>query len=77
MKAVEILKEEFEKEGMDIAEEVLASVVKIIGEKVLPRLAIEADESAVKAVAAIGIPVFKALEPSLLVAIDKLDGEVG
>lgn len=77
MKTFDILKEELKKEGLDIAEEVLVKFVNVIDQKILPRIAIEADEPAVKAVAAVAIPVFGALKPALLGAIDKIDHEVG
>lgn len=77
MKALEILKEELSKEGLNAAEEAVIKIVEVIDAKVLPRLALEADEQAVKAIAGVAIPVFKALKPALLKSIDKIDGEEG
>jgi hypothetical protein len=77
MKAVDIVKEEFEKNGIEGAELLLLKVIESL-EAIAPRLALEADESAAKIVGsglAIALPVFK---PTLMGLIDlNHDGIVG
>lgn len=77
MKAVDILKEEAEKKGIESAELVLAQALELI-EAVAPRLAAEADEAPAKVIGSglvMGLPVFK---PSLEKLIDlNKDGKIG
>lgn len=77
MKALEILKEEAEKKGIESAELVLSQALELM-EAVAPRLAAEAEESAAKIVGSglvMALPVFK---PSLEKLIDlNKDGKIG
>ena len=77
MKAVDIIKEEFSKKGLEGGELLLGKVIEAL-EAIAPRLAVEAEESAAKIVGSalsMGLPVFK---PTLekLIDLDK-DGKVG
>jgi len=77
MKTVEIVKEEFKKIGLDIAEDAVIAATKVLIEKIVPRLALEADESAIKAVAAVAAPLLVFVEPKILELADKIDGQQG
>lgn len=77
MKAVDIVKEVFEKNGIEGGEVLLSKVLESL-EELGPRLAIEADEAAAKIVGSglsMAVPVFK---PALLGLIDlNKDGKIG
>ena len=78
MKSAQIISEELKAAGLPLAEEVVQQIVDVATKKIIPRLAAEADESAVKAVAGVALLALPALEP----AIEKLedfnkDGHVG
>lgn len=71
MKAIEILKEEAKKAGKHIEHEVLVDALELVKAS-LPRLAVEADEPAIKSVAGIALIVLPAIEPKIQEAIDKI-----
>lgn len=77
MKAVEILKEEAEKKGIESAELVLSQALELL-EAVAPRLALEAEEAPAKMIGSglqMALPVFK---PTLEKVIDlNKDGKIG
>lgn len=77
MKTTKILLEELKNGGLDIAEETLMQVTKIIFEKAIPRLAIEAEEPAVKSIAAVLVLAAQPVEQALFKMIDKIDGKEG
>lgn len=77
MKSVEILKEEFEKAGLVVAEEVSLKVVEAIKSSLI-RMAAEADESAIKSMAPVGTLVLTALDGEIKKLIDfNKDGKIG
>ena len=76
MKAVEILKEEFKKAGLAELEAVAEEAIKVVFEKIIPRLAVEADESYVKMAAGVASLASSALESAALKAADKIDGQI-
>lgn len=76
MKASQIIAEELKKEGLEVVEEVVEHLVNVIADKILPRLAIEADEAPIKAVAGVSIVIMGALKPAILKAVDGIDGKV-
>lgn len=69
-KELEIVKEEFEKAGIDMAEEVLEKAVSTLCEKVVPRLAIESEKPAIKAVAGVVAMAYPTLKPAIEKATD-------
>jgi hypothetical protein len=69
-KTVEILKEELKKEGVEVAEEVLEKTVKVVFEKVLPRVAVEEENAAAKSVAGVALMIYPALKPVIEKATD-------
>lgn len=78
MKSVDIVKTELAKSGIVLAEELVHGIVDCLVKKILPELALNADESAIKAVAGVACLALPALMP----AIEKLedlnhDGKVG
>ena len=78
MKSVQIMVEEFKKSGIILAEEALDQVEKVFVHQIIPRLAIEADEAAVKLIAGGCMLVLPALEPAIEKAIDlNKDGRIG
>jgi hypothetical protein len=77
MKTAQIVAEELKSAGLEIMEDSLVKVINCLSDKILPRLALEADEAAVKAVASVGIIVISALKPAILGAVDKIDGQIG
>jgi len=73
MKALEIVVEEFKKEGIELLEENAKTATKILFEKVIPRLALESDESVVKMIAGVLVLAGPALEGSLLKLADQIN----
>lgn len=69
MKAVDILKEEAKKMGVEAAEKVLAEALELL-EAVAPRLANEAEESAAKVVGSGLVMILPVVKPSLEKVID-------
>ena len=77
MKAVDILKEEGKKAGVEAIEKALSEVLELL-EAAAPRLANEADEQAAKIVGSGLIMILPVLKPALLKVIDlDKDGTVG
>lgn len=75
-KAIEILKEEYKKAGMEIAEEALEKTAEVLFEKVLPRIAIEDENPIVKSISGVVLLAYPALKPALQKATDlNHDGE--
>lgn len=70
VKAVEILKEELKSAGVEVAEEVLEKVSTVLFEKALPRIVVEEENGAVKAVAGVLAMAYPALKPALEKATD-------
>jgi hypothetical protein len=78
MKSSLIIAEELKKAGVVLEEEALEQVEQVFAHKIIPRLALEADESAVKMIAGGMMLVLPALEPALEKAMDRNhDGKVG
>ena len=75
MKTKDIVIEEFKKAGLEVAEEAVEVVIKTVFEKVLPRLALEAEEATVKSVAAFATPFAGMVEKELLGLADGIDGK--
>lgn len=75
MKSGAIILEELKKGGLDIAEETAIQVTKIVFEKAIPRLALEAEENVVKSICAVVALAGKPIEEALFKMIDKIDGE--
>lgn len=73
MKSVEIITEELKKEGIECAEEVAKVVIKTIFEKITPRLATEAEEPTVKAIAGFLLPFVPMGEKALLEMAEKIN----
>ncbi len=77
MKAVDILKEEGKKAGVEAIEKALSEVLELL-EAAAPRLANEADEQAAKIVGSGLVMILPVLKPALLKVIDlDKDGIVG
>lgn len=73
MKATQIIVSEFEAAGLAIAEEVAEKIINITFDKVMPRLAVEADEQLVKSVAAVIVATSGITKPMALKAVDGID----
>lgn len=69
MKAVDILKEEAEKKGIEAAEKVLQEALELI-EAIAPRLALEAEEQTAKLVGSGLTMILPAVKPALEKLID-------
>jgi hypothetical protein len=69
-KELEIAKEEFKKAGIDVAEEVLESIVHTTCEKVVPRLVLESENPIVKSVAGVVAMAYPAMKPAIDKATD-------
>ena len=76
MKTLEILKDELKKSGLELGEEVVEKVIKITFERIVPRLALEAEENQIKAIAGVMLIASPAIEQALLKAADKIDGKI-
>jgi hypothetical protein len=77
MKAVDILKEEGKKAGIEAIEKALSEVLELL-EAAAPRLANEADEQAAKIVGSGLVMILPVLKPALLKVIDlDKDGQIG
>ena len=76
MKSTDIIMEELKKEGLIVAEAVAQKLEQCIFHKIVPRLAAEADEPAVKMIAGGAMMVIPALEPVVEKAIDGISPEV-
>ena len=76
MKTLEILKDELKKSGLELGEEVVEKVIKITFERIVPRLALEAEETQIKAIAGVMLIAAPAIEQALLKAADKIDGKI-
>ena len=70
MKAVEIVKEEAKKAFPELGEEVLEAVVELLCEKIAPRLAVEAEEAAVKMIASGLVMIYPTIKPAIAKATD-------
>lgn len=78
MKSTEIILEELKKEGIVVLEEVAEKAVKVFENKIVPRLALEADEAPVKLIASGIMLVAPALDPAIEKALDfNKDGKIG
>ena len=77
MKAVEIIGQELKAAGLAIVEKDVEVLLTCCAEKILPRLALEAEEAPAKAIASVLAIAISALKPSLEKAIDKIDGVEG
>ena len=77
MTSVEIIKEEFKAAGLEMAEETAKKFFLVLEGKIIPRLATEATDEKIKALASISGVVIGAMKPIVLAAIDKIDGQVG
>jgi hypothetical protein len=73
MKALEIVVDEFKKEGIELLEENAKTITKILFDKVLPRLAVESEESAVKMVAGVAVLAGPAIKESILKLADNIN----
>lgn len=69
MKAMEIIKEEAEKKGIEAAEKVLQEALELI-EAIAPRLALEAEEQGAKLVGSGLTMILPAVKPALEKLID-------
>ena len=77
MKAVDILKEEGKKAGIEAIEKALSEVLELL-EAAAPRLANEADEQAAKIVGSGLVMILPVLKPALLKVIDlDKDNQIG
>jgi hypothetical protein len=77
MKASEILKEEIKKELGHISEEIVMEITKFTLDKLIPRLALDAEEPSVRSACGVAQMIVPVIKPMLIVAIDKIDGEIG
>ena len=69
MKAMDIIKEEAEKKGIEAAEKVLQEALELI-ESIAPRLALEAEEQTAKLVGSGLTMILPAVKPALEKLID-------
>lgn len=77
MDSVKILKEEFEKAGLILAEEAAMKVVVALKAS-LTRMSVEASEAAVKSMAPVGLLVLTALDGEIKKLIDfNKDSKIG
>ena len=77
MTSVEILKEEFEKAGLVVAEEAAMKALEAL-KSTMARIALEGEEASLKTIAPIATIVLTAIEPQLLKLIDfNKNGVVG
>jgi hypothetical protein len=74
MKASEIFKEEAKKELAHLSEEVVLEVTHFMLDKLIPRLALESDEQAIKSACGVAQMIVPVVRPMLIAAIDKIDG---
>lgn len=74
MKTSEIIVGELKKMFPEIAEEVIVKATLTFTDVIIPKLALEAEEAPVKAIAGILVMILPVLKPSLMNAIDKIDG---
>lgn len=70
MKTVEIVKEELKKEFPGLAEDVIERGVKVVCEKIAPRLATEAEEPAFKMIGSGLVTVYPLVKPAIEKATD-------
>lgn len=77
MKTLEIVKEEFKKSGLEVAEEVAEKVTCVLFDKVIPRLAVEAEEQGIKSACFFISPIAPVIKSELLKLEDKIDGKIG
>jgi hypothetical protein len=78
MKSSEIMLEELKKAGLVGAEVAAHELEKCLFHVIVPRLAAEADEAAVKMIAAGALLVIPAIEPAIEKVLDfNKDGKIG
>jgi hypothetical protein len=78
MKAVEIIVEELKKAGLVMGEVAAHELEKCLFHVIVPRLALEADEAAVKMIAGGALLVIPAIEPAIEKVLDfNKDGKIG
>lgn len=75
--SAQIIKEVLAAEGLNLVEESVLKVFEILEDKLLPALALEAEEEKIQSLAKILKIVIEPLKPVILKAIDKIDGMEG